>query len=900
MPQPEEASSDELLAGADLRNRYDELQRRVTRFNVVEQELINTRNRLDRELERFGRIHAFNTRGLHAHDVAAFANIVAEAVVDIFELEFGALFLTDSPSQNLGNPASQVGLHLDEAGGRALDRWAQAQLAGIPRSQPIMLEGERILAVRDLVPARQLILASCHDASGVTTGLLVGGISETGAPFHDAIESGLLQSFQVFCQQVAALIDNRHGRATIEDQMKRIEMSEERLALALEGSNAGFWDWNIRTDQFFFSIQWTAMLGYGPGEIGASSDEWRNRIHPEDLKEVLADLEAHLAGETDHFEHIHRLRHRAGHYVWILTRGRALRDRDGRPYRMVGTHLDISPQKEMERRLREAEESQRLAREQAEAASQAKSVFLAGMSHEIRTPLYGVLGAIQLLRDYPLAPEQVELVEMAEQSATSLLSIIGDILDLSKVEAGRLDLESVPFCLPAAVREAVAAFELRAKAAKLALTISLPNSLPEGVLGDANRLRQILNNLVGNAIKFTHQGSISVSLEVSPGDHPPIWVEFSVRDTGIGIAPEVQSRLFNTFVQADSSTTRRYGGSGLGLAICRLLVELMGGRIWIVSQPGQGADFRFRIPFKPVVLQTTPPVTAKSRTAQEHLRFQGRVLVAEDNPISQRLAPTMLRKMGLTVDVASNGVETVALFQRGHYDVIFMDCHMPEMDGYEATRAIRQAEMARDPQSPRRTWIVALTANALAGERERCLAAGMDDYLNKPFTLARLRAVISRVFGCETFANAPLDEVLSTPSLFDAARLDQLCEEIDVSGVLDVVRDFLADLPERARQIQELLAAGNLAELRRLAHSLRGVSSSLGLDLLSRRFTEIEQTTIPGDSAIIVELVAGLSDPIRQSQSALHSWFQARNSSGPREGQDKAPEHETEPPPSIG
>ena len=714
------------------------------------------------------------------------------------------------------------------------------------------------------------------DAGGAPpNGPLKGTTKQGGTVVCEWFNTPLLDDNGRIVEIVSLVVDiteKRKGEAAL-------AAAKERLERALQASDVALWDWDLRTDTWRGDERFGFVSGAARETI-TSVRQLVKLLDPEVGVVNQAAIVRVLKGQDDVLTSELRIRCPGDEWAWIRIVGKVVeRTPDGRAVRMSGTISNITAHKRIQDELEEA-------RRIAEQASFAKSQFLANMSHEIRTPMNGVLGMLELLGASSLDQAQRHFTKTAEASARSLLGIINDILDFSKIEAGKLDLEDIAFDPALAVGEAIALFEARAEARGLRLSMSVADDMPAVVRGDPLRLRQIVTNLVGNAIKFTSSGSVRVRVLAVHGPGQPEGIGITVADTGIGMSPQVQSRLFKSFTQADDSTTRQFGGTGLGLAITRQLVDLMGGDIRLESKPGEGSVFRVRLALphaagaraEAEANVTQRPTTAPLATIRSFVGCT--VVLAEDNPVNRDVACAMLARFGVDVRLATNGIEAVEAVARHGCDLVLMDCQMPVMDGFEATRNIRRKEAANlpydaDPASGRLP-IIALTANAMKGDRERCLEAGMDDYLAKPFSSAGLAVVLQKwipadrgpadmlpgvVFGLPEPVAAEQAGMDVTVDGLDRSMLEKIREASpsDADGLLvRVIRRYLDDAPRQIGRMRAALASADSDALGRAAHSLKSSSATVGATQLAECCRRIEAEVREGHGGGVVADIAAV------------------------------------------
>jgi len=619
-----------------------------------------------------------------------------------------------------------------------------------------------------------------------------------------------------------------------------LQSSEEKFRQLAENIREVFWMMDpAARETLYVSPAYEQVWGRTCDSVYRNTASWTDSIHPDDLERARQLFAAEMKGDPGDLEY--RIRTPDGQEKWIRNRAFPIRDQAGHVIRVVGIAEEITERKRYEAELIRA-------REGADAANLAKSRFLANMSHEIRTPMNGVLGMVQLLLETDLTPEQLDYANVAQASGRALLALIDDILDLSKIEARKITLEKLGFDLRRTVEDVVQLLRVQASAKGLRIHWRVSEEIPPLLGGDAHRLRQVLTNLCGNAIKFTERGEVALDAALESQGDGTATVRFTVTDTGIGIRPDLAAALFTPFTQADTSTTRRYGGTGLGLAICKQLVKMMGGTIGVDSREGLGSTFWFT-----VVLELAPAgrqLPASERGdgrlgARRGTALNGRtarILVAEDNSTNREVALAQLEKLGYQASAVANGAEAVEAVERGGYDLVLMDCAMPVMDGFESTRRIRRSS---HPDIP----IVAVTADAMPTDRDRCLGEGMNDYVAKPVELRRLADVLARLLPASGGGDpAPASgQAAGEPAgaIFNVeALLRRLMGDRQLAGA--VLRGFLHDVPSQLNNLRARLGEADGPGARSQAHALKGAAATVAAEGLHAIALAIERAGTAG------------------------------------------------------
>lgn len=549
-----------------------------------------------------------------------------------------------------------------------------------------------------------------------------------------------LNILQTLASVVMDEIELRWTAQQNRELVSALSREQERIALAVRAGGVGIWELDPELDRFIWDQRMYELYGRNRGDFDGTVEQWLEFLDPADSPRVADEWFQCVATRKPAFESEFRIRLPSGDTRYIRARADLIATPTG-ALRAVGTNWDITAKKRVEASLR-------LAKEAAETAERSKGEFLAIMSHEIRTPMNGVMGFAELLRHTSLTPEQADYVQTITTSVDSLLRIVDDTLDFSRLEAGSIGMESRPFSLAESVNAVGKLLAPIAAQHGTELQLELSPKLPARIQGDAGRIRQVLINLIGNALKFTTEGL--VTLRANPVATAPtsgkIGVEFSISDTGFGMTPEEVARLFHPFTQADNRIARLYGGSGLGLVISQKLVNLMGGTITVTSKPGQGSRFHFTLEFSPADPAPTasdePAPALDRRFAQSHAL---RILVVDNDPTNRRLAKLLFEHLGYEPELANDGADAVAKARKNPPDFILMDELMPVMNGTDASRTIRAEEAATPTRS--RAFICAFTADAQDSElRERCFAAGMDHYLTKPLRPYLLAAALATAY----------------------------------------------------------------------------------------------------------------------------------------------------------
>jgi PAS domain S-box-containing protein len=719
------------------------------------------------------------------------------------------------------------------------------------------------------VKSANTILKPIYHLVGIAKKLSNGELSYRATIFRNDEIGELADTFNHMAEEINSYINSLEVKvsertAELENVNRELKKSEEDIHLLLDSTTEGILGLDLNENFIFCNESCLRILGYKhPDELMGKNLHYLIHYQKEDGTPIpLSKCQLYHAL-------LKGARMYTGEEVLWRADGTYFpadiysypQYRDGELIGAVITFIDITERKSAQLELIAA-------KEQAEAANLSKSQFLANMSHEIRTPMNGLIGFLHLLMSSPLTADQLDYVKTIQTSTDSLMAIINDLLDISKIEAGRMELEQISFDLASITNTAVFLFDAKARAKGLNLEVNLHSSIPRYVIGDPTKLRQIISNLVSNAIKFTEKGSVTIDVSVNSETVNTVNLSYTITDTGIGISEDEVGKLFLPFSQADASSTRKYGGTGLGLVICKKLIEMMEGEISVSSKKGIGSVFQFNI----ILLKQNEVVPteinginvdvateiglisditnpAKVTLMQDYSNCRIRILLVEDNEVNIKYFIKLLQKKGLTCDLAVNGEEAVKAYERTFYDIIFMDCQMPIMDGYEATRRIRTLE-----GNPRRTVIIALTAYAMKDDKQKCLASGMDDFMNKPINLVQFNLILQKYINNNSNHS---DQSAQTVDFYsDTVKLFLEESGFDIEICSELINDFNEYSIPLMIKLKEYLQENNLREASILIHRLKGSAGTIRAKRISELATKAEISILANDLVAVKEIIA--------------------------------------------
>jgi len=660
---------------------------------------------------------------------------------------------------------------------------------------------------------------------------------------------------QTFGDVVVGRVASFSDITETEQQKEALRQSQTRFTLAVEGADEGIWDLDLVTGELYHSPRMAEMLGYTIEELPSVRAVWDALAPPEDYLVYRRKMVAHFKDPAQPFETIIRLRHKDGSWRSILSRGRATRNDSGYAVRFTGTHTDITERIRIE--------------EAAEAANRAKSEFLATMSHEIRTPMNGVVGMLDVLLQSKLQPHQQRMLDIIRDSSVSLLNILNDILDYSKIEANKLAVEQIATPLHPVADSVLQLMLPTANAKNVSLDLHIAPELPAWIVSDPTRLRQVLFNLVSNAVKFTPSNAErpgKVLLKIGPctrADDSP-GLQLSIIDNGIGMSEEVIAKVFAPFTQADSSTARQYGGTGLGLSICQRLVSLMGGTIRVSSTLGQGSEFMIELPLQASTGEMTPGVDPEGRVRARppaHMATPASdngqlILLAEDNETNRDVMLEQLGLLGYAAEIAHDGKTALTMWQSKPYAMLLTDCHMPLMDGFELARTIRIQELPG-----MRMPIIAVTANALQGEYQHCIDSGMDAYLSKPLRLSELAAMLVKWLPQPLWNPATLGHLVGNNPGVQRRLLQR----------------FLSSAQLQVQTLQQAAQKADHGSITTTAHTLKSAARSVGALALGELCQHLETA---GNGAVNPDYMALISE-LTATFTQVHARIQAHLTASP-------------------